>query len=71
VVKVTARTYTVDEVAEAWEVSRRTIYRWAAEGRLLEGADFERTPGQSPSGRAAYRFWASALPASARRRVKA
>lgn len=59
----TAPTYDVTEVAEAWEVSRRTVYRWISEGRLVEGKDYERTPG-GPSGRSSYRLWGSSLPAA-------
>jgi predicted DNA-binding transcriptional regulator YafY len=48
---------TVEEVAAAWGVSVRTVYRWLEIGeRLEEGVHYQRTP----SGR--YALWTSALP---------
>jgi transcriptional antiterminator len=45
------------EIAQAWGVSERTVYRWLEEGeRLVEGEHYQRTP----SGR--YALWTSALP---------
>jgi hypothetical protein len=61
VTKRPERTYTVEEFAEAWGRTPRTVYRWLVRGDLIEGRDYERasTPGQ-PAG--AYRLKASAMP---------
>ena len=55
------KVYTVEEVAEAWGRHPRTVYRWLAEGRLLEGVDYERvkSPGDS---RGHYALWSTCLP---------
>jgi len=51
--------YSTQEVADAWGISVRTVYRWLEEGVWVEGEDFTRS---TPYGTGAY-FWAeSALP---------
>ena len=51
--------WTTAEVAEAWEVSERTIYRWLEEGRFTEGRSFHRA---TPQGTGAYLWTEVALP---------
>jgi hypothetical protein len=37
--------WTTAEVAEAWEVSERTLWRWLDSGRFSEGLDYTRAEG--------------------------
>lgn len=50
------RSLSVAEVAKAWGVSGRTVYRWLEEGDLREGIHYSRTP------RGQYRLNANTLP---------
>lgn len=56
--------YTSAEVAEAWTVSERTLYRWLADGRFTPGRDYFRS---TPQGTGPYLWTEQALPAEGER----
>ena len=37
--------WTSAEIADAWEISERTLTRWLAAGRFIEGEDYTRSGG--------------------------